>query len=122
MPYFSIAMRSMPNPKAKPCHASGFDAAGLQHLGVDHAGAEDLEPVVAFADLERAALPRAADVDLAEGSVNGKVRGAEAQFDVVDLENAFTNSSSTHFRFAMEMSRSIASPSTWWNIGVCVWS
>ena len=63
----------MPMPKAKPCHCVRVDAGGGEHLGVDHAGAEDLEPVVALADPELAAGPGAADVDLGRGLGEGEV-------------------------------------------------
>ncbi len=122
MPYFSIAIRSMPMPKAKPCHWSGSMPAGLQHVGVHHAGAEDLHPVVALADLQLPAFPRTAQIDLGRRFGEREMRGAEPQFHLVDLEKARQNSSSTHFRFAIDRSLSIASPSTWWNIGVWVWS
>ena len=53
MPYLSIAIRSMPMPKAKPWIALGVVAV-LAHVaedvGVDHAGAEDLQPARALAD------------------------------------------------------------------------
>ena len=73
MPYLSMASRSMPMPKAKPCQIVRVDAGGGEHLGVDHAGAEDLEPVVAFADPELAAGEGAADVDLGRGLGEGEV-------------------------------------------------
>ncbi len=63
-----------------------IDARVLQNLGMHHPRAEDFEPVVALAHLERAALPRTADIDLGRGLGEGEVRGAEAQIDVVDLE------------------------------------
>jgi hypothetical protein len=86
MPYFSIAIRSIPMPKAKPCHSVGSTPARLPAPWVHHAGAEDLQPVVALADLERAAFPGTLDVDLGRGFGEGEVRGAEAQSDLVDLE------------------------------------
>ena len=64
----------------------GIDARRAQHLRMHHAGAEDLEPVLALADPQRAALPRAADVDLRRGLGEREVRGAEAQFDRRHLE------------------------------------
>jgi hypothetical protein len=57
----------------------------------------------------------------AEGSVNGKCE-ARKRVGPSCRNRREKNSSSVHFRFAMEMSRSMASPSTWWNIGVWVWS
>ena len=58
----------------------------------------------------------------ADGSVNGKCDARNFSSTVSTSKNARQNSSSTHFRFAIDTSRSMHSPSTWWNIGVCVWS
>ncbi len=73
---------------AVDAHAEGkalplgrVDARRLQHLWVDHARAENLHPLVAFADLELAADVRIADVDLGRRFGEGKVAGAEPQFD-----------------------------------------
>ena len=44
MPYFSMAMRWMPKPKAKPVYRSGIVAAVLQHHRMHHAAAADLQP------------------------------------------------------------------------------
>ena len=58
----------------------------------------------------------------AEGSVKGKCEARNFSSTPSTSKKARQNSSSTHFRFAIEMSRSMARPSTWWNIGVWVWS
>ena len=34
-----------------------INACGLQHFGVDHAAAQDLQPIVAFANFQRAVVP-----------------------------------------------------------------
>jgi hypothetical protein len=68
-------------PKAKPCHSSGRSPP-RQHLGVHHAGAQDLQPVVALAHLHRAAFPGTLDVDLGRGFREREVRGAEAGPDL----------------------------------------
>lgn len=64
----------------------GVDPPRLQHLGMDHAGAEDLQPAFPLPDLQLAAGPVAADVDLGRGLGEGEMRGAEAQLDLIDLE------------------------------------
>ena len=67
-----------------------------------HAAAEDLQPVVALAEPHLAARAAALDVDLAEGSVNGKKLRAEAHLHVVGTsKNALQNASSVHFRWPM---------------------
>ncbi len=53
---------------------------------MDHAAAQDLQPVLAGADLELAALARAADVDLRRGLGEGKEGGPEAQRQITDPE------------------------------------
>ena len=58
----------------------------------------------------------------ADGSVNGKCEARKRSSTSGTSKNARQNSSSVHFRLAMEMSFPIASPSTWWNMGVWVWS
>ena len=86
MPYLSMASRSTPMPKAKPVKLLRVDAAVLQHLGVDHAGAEDLEPAgllagaAALAVLPAApAADRAGDVDLGPRLDEREVARAEAR-------------------------------------------
>ena len=86
MPYFSMAMRSIPMPKAKPWYRGAVDAAVLQHVGMDHAAAQDLQPVAAVADLQLAAPAQAADIDLGRGLGEGEEAGAEAQRQVVHVE------------------------------------
>jgi hypothetical protein len=58
----------------------------------------------------------------AEGSVKGKNDGLKRIFTSGTSKNALQNSSRIHLRCPMWASRSITKPSTWWNIGVCVWS
>ncbi len=58
----------------------------------------------------------------AEGSVKGKKDGRKRIFTLSTSKNALQNSSRIHFRWAMLACLSITRPSTWWNIGVWVWS
>ncbi len=58
----------------------------------------------------------------AEGSVKGKKEGRKRIFTLSTSKNALQNSSRTHFRWEMFACLSITRPSTWWNIGVWVWS
>ncbi len=50
MPYLSIASRSMPQPKAKPCHSSGSSPQLAITRRMDHAGAEQLHPFFGTAE------------------------------------------------------------------------
>src|SRR5271155_831297 len=42
----------------------GIDAAGAQYIGMPHAAAENLQPVLAFAETDLAAVAPALDIDL----------------------------------------------------------
>src|SRR4030081_1647803 len=64
----------------------GIDAAGAQHVRVHHAAAQNLEPVLAFAEADLALVAPALDVDLERGLGERKERGAESHVDVIDLE------------------------------------
>src|SRR5882724_6173035 len=64
----------------------GIDAAGAQHIGVHHAAAENLHPVLAFAETNLALVAPALDVDLERGFGERKERRAESHVDVIDLE------------------------------------
>src|SRR3546814_16615270 len=64
----------------------GIDAAVGQHLGMHHAAAEDLQPVLARADLQFPALAAAADVDFGARLGEGEVAGPEAQRQVLASE------------------------------------
>ena len=86
MPYFEHRQPVDAHAEGEALPDRRVDAGGGQHLGVDHAGAEDLEPVVALADPELAAGEGAADVDLGRGLGEGEVAGAELELDAVDLE------------------------------------
>ena len=62
----SIATRSMPMPNAQPDHDLGVVAVDeAEHVRVDHAGAEDLDPALALAHAAAAAAAQeAGDVEL----------------------------------------------------------
>ena len=59
MPCLSIAIRSMPIPNAKPLTLLGVVADVPEDVGVDHAGAEDLQPAGALAHGAAACRARA---------------------------------------------------------------
>src|SRR6202011_858913 len=61
-------------------------AAILQHLWVHHPAAEDFEPVAAGADLQFAALARAADVDFGRRLGEREIARAEADRQVVEAK------------------------------------
>src|SRR5947207_2602746 len=62
------------------------DAAHLEHLGMHHAAAENLEPVLAGADPQLAAGTRAADVELGRRLGEGEEAGAKAHRQITDGE------------------------------------
>ncbi len=122
MPYFSIAIRSMPMPKAKPCHSAGSTPAAASTFGCTMP-----EPRISSHDSPSPIFSCPPDQSQrmstsAEGSVKGKCEARKRSSTEGTSKKARQNSSSTHFRLAMLMSRSRARPSTWWNIGVWVWS
>ena len=86
MPYLSIASRSMPQPKAKPCHSSGSSPHAAITLRMDHAAAEHLHPASGPADHALALHQGVADIDLGRRLGEREVAGAQAQHDVVALE------------------------------------
>src|SRR5712664_3889799 len=64
----------------------GIDAAGAQHVGMHHAAAENLQPVLAFAETDFALVAPALDVDLERRLGERKERWPESHVDVIDLE------------------------------------
>src|SRR3981189_3539542 len=64
----------------------GIDAAGAQHVRMDHAAAENLQPVLALAEADLTLVAPALDVDLERGFGERKERRPKAHVDVVDLE------------------------------------
>jgi hypothetical protein len=89
---------------------------------VHHPAAEDLQPIVTLAEADLVAGAAALDVDLGRRLVNGKKDGRNRIFTSSTSKNALQNSSSTQRMLAMVAVLSITRPSTWWNIGVWVWS
>ena len=77
----------------------------------------NFQPVVALAHLHGAAFESTLDIDLGRGLGEGEIARRGSGPDL-GAEIGREELLQTHFRFAMEMSRSIASPSSWWNIGV----
>ena len=57
-----------------------------------------------------------------DGSVKGKNDGRKRIFTLSTSKKALQNSSRIHFRWPRCELLSITRPSTWWNIGVWVWS
>ncbi len=76
-PYLTIATRSIPMPNAKPVYRSESYAAVLEHLRMDHPGAEQLEPSVAAHAAPHAAADEARHRDLAPGLDEREVVGRE---------------------------------------------
>src|SRR4051794_17261692 len=82
-----------PDPEGEPLHALGVVAVGLdeaEDVGVDHAGAEDLDPALALAEvaalaaveLTGAAALEAGDVDLDAGLGEGEEVRPQAHLPV----------------------------------------
>ncbi|MNQ92180.1 hypothetical protein D3C85_1075970 [compost metagenome] len=65
-----------------------INAAVAQHVRVNHAAAEDLQPVVALVQGQLAARAVAANVHLGRGLGEGEVVRAEAGVDIVQFEEA----------------------------------
>src|ERR1035437_9240974 len=64
----------------------GIDAAGAQHIRMQHAAAENLQPVLAFAETDFALVAPALDVELKRRLGERKERRPESHVDVIDLE------------------------------------
>ncbi len=91
-PYFSMAKRSMPPPKAKPWYFVRIDAAHLQHARMDHAGAGELQPVIAGAELDLAPPERSQRISHStDGSVKGKKLGRARSSTASTSKNALQN-------------------------------
>src|ERR1700733_13603928 len=63
-----------------------IEAAIGQHIGMDHAAAEDLEPILALAEADFPARTAALDVDLERWRGEGKKARAEAHADMRHFE------------------------------------
>ena len=75
--------------KGKALIHVGINPASGDHFRMDHARAQNFEPVVAFSNFERAAFPGTTNVDLGRWFSEREMRSAEAQVDTVDLEVRF---------------------------------
>ena len=78
MPYFSMAIRSMPMPQGKAGIFVGVEIAVAQNIGMHHAAAKDLEPIVSLADAQLVADALAADIHFHGWLGEGEVGGAES--------------------------------------------
>ena len=135
MPCSSIAIRSIPSPHAKPVDPLGVVAGRVRRglrdrredVRVDLAGAEDLEPALALAQVAARAVGdvaasfavEAGNVDLDARLGEGEEVGAKANLAPV-AEHGARELQERPLRSASVMSSSTASPSIWWNWGVCV--
>src|SRR5256714_15278388 len=75
-----------PHPPAKALINVRIDPAGSQHVWMNHAAAENLQPVLAFAEANLTLVAPALDVDLERGLGERKKRWPESHVDVLDLE------------------------------------
>ena len=100
--------------------ALGVDAAVLEHRRMHHAAAEDLHPAGALARGAAAPAAELARTSIsADGSVNGKIRGAEAHLGARRAKNRRAKWSSVALRSTKVIPSSTASPSTCANTGAC---
>ena len=131
-PCLSIAIRSMPIPNAKPWIALGVVAV-LAHVARTRSGRPSRRrgsraspcPCRACSARRRPSVAACRRTGSSEtststlGSVNGKKCGRR-RTSRSSPKIARANASSVPLRSASVMSSSTASPSTWWNCGVCV--
>jgi len=68
--------------------AVGIDAAVSEHVGVNHAAAQNLHPVLALAEADLAALAPALNVDLHRRLGEGEEGRTEAQLNTFHLKEA----------------------------------
>ena len=99
----------------------------VEHVGVDHPRAEDLDPALALAGaaalgaLEAgAAAAEAGHVDLDARLGEREVARPQAHLGRPRRTSGARTRAATPWRSASVMSSSIARPSSWWNIGTCV--
>ncbi len=108
------------SPSAKPGTSAGIDAAIFQHLAMDHPGAAQFQPVIALCRtrscrrVERSQRMSHSSAGFGEG----EEAGAGTQLDAESIsKKALQNSSMVHLRWPRCRPSSIASASTWWNMG-----
>ena len=113
-------MRSIPKPNAKPCHSSGIEADGAEHVGVDPAGAAHLDPAGVLAHgAALAVAEEAGDVELDRrlGEREEARAHADVAFGAEELAEVLLHRAA---QVGERDPRSTARHSTCWNVGECV--
>src|SRR5215468_7922352 len=72
-----------PQPPSEALILVGIEPAIAQHVGMHHAAAENLHPVVAFAESDLALVASTLNVDLERGLGEWKERRAEAHLHMI---------------------------------------
>ena len=85
MPYLSMDAVDAHAP-GKTLKLVGIKPAIAHHIRMHHAAAQNLHPVVAFAEAEFAFVAPALDVDFERGLGEREEGRPEAHLDVIDLE------------------------------------
>ena len=80
--------------------ARGIDARHIQHPGIDHAAAENLHPVGAFADAQHAAFTGAADIHFRRRFGEREIARAESHRQIGHLEEGFGEIDQAAFEMA----------------------
>ena len=89
-----------PHPEGKALIFAGIDAAIAQYLRVHHAAAENFEPIPTGANLQFAALSRAADIDLGRGLGEREIARPETHRQILDIKKGAAELDQTAFQMA----------------------
>src|SRR5260370_11976866 len=75
-----------PKPPSEALILVGIEPAIAQHVGMHHAAAENLHPILALAESDLAFVALALDIDLERRLRERKERRAKTHLDLIDLE------------------------------------
>ena len=111
------AQRSIPKPKAKPLHSLGVDADRLEHRGVEHPAAAELDPPGLRAGAAaRAPADRAGDLELRRRLGEGEVARPQPRRRCRGRSTRRVKVSIVPARSAKVIPRSTTRPSIWWKV------
>ena len=112
MPYFSMAIRSSPRPKAKPEYLFRIVPDVLKDRRIHHSGPENLKPAALAANpAARAPAHHALDIHLGARFGKGEKTGAESQSRSPRRISAARKTVRMPFRSPKVMPLSTSSPS-----------
>ena len=100
MPYLSMASRSTPHAEGKALIDLRVDADIAQDIGVHHAAAQNLHPVLALADAQFFADALIADIHFRAGFREREEMGAEARAHLIDFKEGFDEFLEAPFQMA----------------------